>query len=288
MQNTKINYQSIFNIIFYSFIIYGIYLLFNIAFNKYKSSEEIVYLTEVNKNYLENKNIYKNNNSYFNSSIHKNDHTLSINYTNVNNSFCENLLESIKDNEQIWTLIEFKEQDKFSTIHMEDINDEAIDYMCSDTNNLTLTIDKNSEEFKNIESIREKQLNEKKQKDIDTKELEFILTNLYNFQDNKSAVDSSNNPHNRVFGFLVQNYSKKIEDRKRLIISYEEMPKSLCDRFINVTYNQSMDEFQYEHIKNFDRNKVNVFINEENVKNLKIHKVDQLCSQTTKIKIETE
>lgn len=288
MKNTKINYQSIFNIIFYSFIIYGIYLLFNIGFNKYKSSEEIVYLTEVNKNYLENKNIYQNNNTYFTSLTHKNNNKLTINYTNTNNSFCENLLKSIKDKEQTWTLIEFKNQDKTSTINMKDINDETIDYMCSNTNNITLTIDKESEEFKNIVSIREQQLNNKKQRDIDTKELEFILTNLYNFQENKSAVDSSNNPYNRVFGFLVNNYSKKIEDRKKLIISYEEIPKSLCDRFIDITYNQSIDEFQYESIKSFDRDKVNVFINEENIKNLQVHKVDQLCSQTTKIKIETE
>lgn len=288
MNKIFIDYQKIFLLLFVSFVIYLGYQGFLYLYNVNKNSNEISYLIDINNNYRNEKNIYQQTNNVFESTVLSEGSKLIVSYKNINSLFCEDLLESIYNQEQIWTSIILSKNNKESNILMEDLNDKSFDFLCSNNLNIQLTIDKLSSEFNKI--LEEKKLLELslKEKEKITQELEFILTNIYNFQQNKSAVDSLNNPYNRIFGFLVQNNSKEIQDRKKMIITYEKMPKSLCERFINVTFNHESDVFFQQSIIGFDRDKVSVLINSENIKNLEIHKVNQLCFSETKIRIETE
>lgn len=288
MQNTKINYGKMFGFIFLSLFLYGLYSGFGSMIMYFTVKEEVSYLSEINKNYFYDKNIFEKSDDYFERDLDKTETQLIVSYKNINSNFCEKVLESIEKQEQVWTQINFEKNSKSSKIFMSDINEESINFVCSDYMNLLLIVDRESNEFvKSYEKIKEQEVLKLETLKI-TNELEFILTNIYNFQSDKLAVDSQNNPYNRVFGFLVQNNSKKIEDRKKMIITYQSMPLELCERFINITYNHQSDEFHQQTIRSFDRDKLSVLINGENIKDLSVYKVKQLCFKDSTIRIETE
>ncbi len=288
MQNTKINYGKMFGFIFLSLFLYGLYSGFGSMIMYFTVKEEVSYLSEINKNYFYDKNIFEKSDDYFERNLDKSENQLIVSYKNINSNFCEKVLESIEKQEQVWTQINFEKNSKSSKIFMSDINEESINFVCSDYMNLLLIVDRESNEFvQSYEKIKEQEVLKLETLKI-TNELEFILTNIYNFQSDKLAVDSQNNPYNRVFGFLVQNNSKKIEDRKKMIITYQSMPLELCERFINITYNNESDEFHQQAIRSFDRDKLSVLINGENIKDLSIYKVKQLCFKDSTIRIETE
>lgn len=288
MQNTKINYGKMFGFIFLSLFLYGLYSGFGSIIMYFTVKEEVSYLSEINKNYFYDKNIFEKSDDYFERDLDKSETQLIVSYKNINSNFCEKVLESIEKQEQVWTQINFEKNSKSSKIFMSDINEESINFVCSDYMNLLLIVDRESNEFvKSYEKIKEQEVLKLETLKI-TNELEFILTNIYNFQSDKLAVDSQNNPYNRVFGFLVQNNSKKIEDRKKMIITYQSMPLELCERFINITYNHESDEFHQQTIRSFDRDKLSVLINGENIKDLSVYKVKQLCFKDSTIRIETE
>ena len=288
MQNTKINYGKMFGFIFLSLFLYGLYSGFGSMTMYFTVKEEVSYLSEINKNYFYDKNIFEKSDDYFERNLDKSENQLIVSYKNINSNFCEKVLESIEKQEQVWTQINFEKNSKSSKIFMSDINEESIDFVCSDYMNLLLIVDRESNEFvQSYEKIKEQEVLKLETLKI-TNELEFILTNIYNFQSDKLAVDSQNNPYNRVFGFLVQNNSKKIEDRKKMIITYQSMPLELCERFINITYNHESDEFHQQTIRSFDRDKLSVLINGENIKDLSVYKVKQLCFKDSTIRIETE
>lgn len=288
MQNTKINYGKMFGFIFLSLFLYGLYSGFGSMIMYFTVKEEVSYLSEINKNYFYDKNIFEKSDDYFERNLDESENQLIVSYKNINSNFCEKVLESIEKQEQVWTQINFEKNSKSSKIFMSDINEESINFVCSDYMNLLLIVDRESNEFvQSYEKIKEQEVLKLETLKI-TNELEFILTNIYNFQSDKLAVDSQNNPYNRVFGFLVQNNSKKIEDRKKMIITYQSMPLELCERFINITYNNESDEFHQQAIRTFDRDKLSVLINGENIKDLSIYKVKQLCFKDSTIRIETE
>lgn len=288
MNNTKFNYSKLFSFIFIAALIYGGYNLFIYLSKAITISGEVDYLSQLNKNYFYGQNIFEKSDNDFERTLNKSESNFNVSYSNVSENFCESMLESIQLEEQIWTNITFQNNDKKSSIFMEDINEESIDFMCNDNLNMSFIINKESEQYQEV--IKKRKNNEEltKLKDENTKELEFIFTNIYNFQDNRTAVDSNFNPYDRIFGFLVQNNSNKIEDRKKMIITYQPMPVELCKRFIDIVYNRKSDEFNNKSIIMFDRDRLNVLINGEDISDLRIYYAEQLCFKDVVVRIEAE
>lgn len=288
MNNTKFNYSKLFSFIFIAALIYGGYNLFIYLSKAITISGEVDYLSQLNKNYFYGQNIFEKSDNDFERTLNKSESNFNVSYSNVSENFCESMLESIQLEEQIWTNITFQNNDKKSSIFMEDINDESIDFMCNDNLNMSFIINKESDQYQEV--IKKRKNNEEltKLKDENTKELEFIFTNIYNFQDNRTAVDSNFNPYDRIFGFLVQNNSNKIEDRKKMIITYQPMPVELCKRFIDIAYNRESDEFHQKSIITFNRDRLNVLINGEDISDLRIYYAEQLCFKDVVVRIEAE